>query len=75
MTDSVTKHVIVVLTAPEMSIMQCGMRFASDGSMSTAERFIGNLDSVRSSIILIIYRAIYFKRAMKCYEMLTKSWE
>ncbi|XP_067656112.1 SCO-spondin-like isoform X2 [Haliotis asinina] len=32
--------------APETSIMQCGMRFASDGSMSTAERFIGNLDSI-----------------------------
>ncbi|XP_071104562.1 SCO-spondin-like isoform X4 [Haliotis cracherodii] len=32
--------------APEMSIMQCGMRFASDGSMSAAERFIGNLDSM-----------------------------
>ncbi|XP_046373382.2 SCO-spondin-like isoform X11 [Haliotis rufescens] len=32
--------------APEMSIMQCGMRFGSDGSMSAAERFIGNLDSM-----------------------------
>ncbi|XP_046559684.1 SCO-spondin-like isoform X2 [Haliotis rubra] len=32
--------------APETSIMQCGMRFASDGSMSTAERFVGNLDSI-----------------------------